>query len=100
MMVWLVGHSFVKWAERHASRKKYGSDLGMGNSGVKIRWQGKGGMLWRELRVALNRMLKGNMCPDMLVLHLGENEKEIKAKWSGTFVMWSEWIAHRVWRGQ
>ena len=57
MMVWIVGHSFVKWAERHASQKKYGKDLGMGNNGVMISWHGNGRMLWKDLRMALNRMV-------------------------------------------
>ena len=116
MLVWIVGHSFVKWAGRHASTAHYGKDLGMARAGVTVTWQGKSGMLWGELRSVLNAMKKRAPCPDVLVIHLGENDmvkekslaivtamkedlRDIGRCWSGTYIMWCVWMPRRVWRG-
>ena len=81
-------------------------DLGLRKKGVQITWEGKGGMLWRELRVVLNRMVTRGSSPDVLVIHLGENDlvkekglsimkemkenmKEVARSWAGTFMMWT-----------
>ena len=74
MLVWIVGHSFVKWAGKHAGTAHYGKDLGMARAGVTVTWQGKSGMLRGELRTVLNTMKKGGSCPVVLVIHLGEND--------------------------
>ena len=116
MLVWIVGHSFVKWAGKHAGSAHYGKDLGMSQFGVTVTWQGKSGMLWGELRAVLNGMRRGGTCPDVLVIHLGENDlvrekslaivkamkedlRDIGRFWSGTYIMWCVWMPRRAWRG-
>ena len=116
MLVWIVGHSFVKWAGQHAGKAHYGKDLGMTRASVTFTWQGKGGLRWQELRPVLNKMITGGSCPDVLVIHLGENDlvteksvaivkamkedlKDIGRSWSGTYIMWCVWMPRRIWRG-
>ena len=66
-------------------------------------------MLWTDLRIVLSRMVVGGVSPDVLVLHLGENDlvkekglsvmkdmkkdmSEIGRGWAETFLMWTEWM--------
>ena len=112
----MVGHSFIKWAAIHANKRHFGNNLGLTDRGVQITWRGKGGMLWSDLRQVLNEMVTGGVTPDVLVLHLGENDlgnrrgimilkdmkedmQEIGKRWAGTHIMWTEWVPRRKWRG-
>ncbi|XP_078539569.1 uncharacterized protein LOC144824326 [Lissotriton helveticus] len=72
--VWIVGHSFVKWARVQAARSYFGDLLGFNDRMFNVLWKGKGGMLWRELIPCLNNNMVGGVCPDILVIHLGEND--------------------------
>ncbi|KAJ1141871.1 hypothetical protein NDU88_008199 [Pleurodeles waltl] len=44
--IWLVGHSFIKWAQRQARRTVIGENLGFDPASYHVRWFGKGGMGW------------------------------------------------------
>ncbi|XP_078539581.1 uncharacterized protein LOC144824337 [Lissotriton helveticus] len=114
--VWIVGHSFVKWARVQAARSYFGDLLGFNDRMFNVLWKGKGGMLWRELIPCLNNNMVGGVCPDILVIHLGENDLcatkgvvllramkrdlgLIKERWAGCHVFWTELIPRRIWRG-
>ncbi|XP_078540014.1 uncharacterized protein LOC144824945 [Lissotriton helveticus] len=114
--VWIVGHSFVKWARVQAAQSYFGELLGFNARMFNVVWKGKGGMLWRELIPCLNNNMVGGLCPDILVIHLGENDlcatkgvvllraikKDlglIKELWAGCHVFWTELIPRRIWRG-
>ncbi|XP_078512220.1 uncharacterized protein LOC144771827 [Lissotriton helveticus] len=114
--VWIVGHSFVKWGRVQAAQSYFGELLGFNASMFNGVWKGKGGMLRRELIPCLNNNMVGGLCPDILVIHLGENDlcatkgvvllraikKDlglIKELWAGCHVYWTELIPRRIWRG-
>ncbi|KAJ1189037.1 hypothetical protein NDU88_005789 [Pleurodeles waltl] len=114
--VWIVGHSFVRWAEKQASLRHFGRQLGLDGSRIKISWVGKSGMRWGELLYVLAKRMEQGVCPDLLVLHLGENDVvalsgigllkvmkldlcRIKERWSGTHIVWTSLVLRRVWRG-
>ncbi|KAJ1098511.1 hypothetical protein NDU88_003621 [Pleurodeles waltl] len=44
--VWIVGHSFVRWAEKQASSRNFGRQLGLEGARIKLSWVGKSGMRW------------------------------------------------------
>ncbi|KAJ1118528.1 hypothetical protein NDU88_006719 [Pleurodeles waltl] len=114
--VWIVGHSFVHWAEEQASSRHFGRQLGLDGSRIKISWVGKSGMRRGELLYVLAKRMEQGVCPDLLVLHLGENDVvalsgigllkvmkldlcRIKERWSGTHMVWTSLVPRRVWRG-
>ncbi|XP_069071558.1 uncharacterized protein [Pleurodeles waltl] len=82
----------------------------------KVYWMGKSGMRWGELLYFLSKRLAQGICPDLLVIHLGENDLvalsgigllkvmkldllRIRKKWAGTHIVWTELVPRRVWRG-
>ncbi|XP_078501085.1 E3 ubiquitin-protein ligase RNF31 isoform X3 [Lissotriton helveticus] len=114
--IWIVGHSFIKWAARQAAQRGHGENLGFDRPRFLVKWCGKEGMQWKELLSRLNSMLAGMRCPDVLVIHLGENDLvvetgltliramkkdllEIKRQWAGCFVMWTVFIPRQNWKG-
>ncbi|XP_078539685.1 uncharacterized protein LOC144824466 [Lissotriton helveticus] len=116
MTIWIVGHSFIRRAEDQAIRSYFGSTLGFNSRLFNVVWKGKGGMIWRELIPALNSWLVGGICPDVLLLHLGENDlcgvkgvvllramkkdlSLIRQQWAGCHVLWTELVPRRTWRG-
>ncbi|XP_078542054.1 uncharacterized protein LOC144827725 [Lissotriton helveticus] len=115
LTIWIVGHSFIKRAQLQARLRYFGSMLGFNERLFNIVWKGKGGMLWKDLIPALDSWLVGGVCPDVLVLHLGENDlglvkgvvllramkKDLSLlhqHWSGCHVLWTELVPRRVWR--
>lgn len=64
----IVGHSFVKWAERRAEAS-WEPNLGL--QSTRVQWLGKGGMRWSQL---LPAVLSSGLRPDVLVIHAGGND--------------------------
>ena len=99
--------SFVKSAANQVGERTHGTQFGFVESKVQALLHGRGGILWKNLLQVRNRLLEGRACLDVLLIYLGENDLvnekslalikamksdllEIKWKWSGTFVLWSE----------
>ncbi|KAJ1116218.1 hypothetical protein NDU88_004436 [Pleurodeles waltl] len=114
--VWIVGHSFVRWAEKQASSRHFGRQLGLDGARIKLSWVGKSGMRWGELLYVLAKRMEQGVCPDLLVIHLGENDLvalsgigllkamkldlgRIKERWADTHIVWTSLVPRRVWRG-
>ncbi|XP_078540719.1 uncharacterized protein LOC144826212 [Lissotriton helveticus] len=114
--LYIVGHSFVRRAERAEWDRHQALNLGLDPGLYRCHWRGKGGRRWHELLPLLNTLVKGGVCPDVVVIHLGENDlvqckglallkqmrqdlQEIGRRWAGCHVIWSEFIPRRVWRG-
>ncbi|KAJ1105647.1 hypothetical protein NDU88_003052 [Pleurodeles waltl] len=49
LSIWVIGHSFVKWAQKQARRMVIGDNMGVDRGRYRVRWVGKGGMQWQEL---------------------------------------------------
>ncbi|XP_078522780.1 uncharacterized protein LOC144791868 [Lissotriton helveticus] len=114
--VYIVGHSFIKRAEQAEWDRHRTLNLGLDVGLYRCHWRGKGGRRWHELLPLLNTVVRGGVCPDVVVIHLGENDlvqckglallkqmkrdlREIKKQWAGCHIIWSEFIPRRVWRG-
>ncbi|XP_078518935.1 uncharacterized protein LOC144784126 [Lissotriton helveticus] len=115
-VTWIVGHSFVHWASKYAERQVYGRNLGLKGHLHEVQWWGKGGMRWGALLPWLAKMVPQRGCPDLLIIHLGENDlvqlsglallqlmqrdlEVLKARLAGTCIAWTELVPRKVWRG-
>ncbi|XP_078504002.1 uncharacterized protein LOC144762645 [Lissotriton helveticus] len=116
MVTWIVGHSFVHWGSLYADRQVYGRSLGLRSSHHEVQWWGNSGMRWGELLPWLTKKVSQLGCPDMLVIHLGENDlvkqsgvsllhlmqrdlEAMKHNLAGACILWTEFIPRRIWRG-
>ncbi|XP_078537157.1 uncharacterized protein LOC144822957 [Lissotriton helveticus] len=115
-VTWIVGHSFVHWASKLADRQVYCRSLGLRSSHHEVQWWGKSGMRWGELLPWLTKKVSQLGCPDMLVIHLGENDlvrqsgvsllhlmqrdlEAMKRNLAGACIVWTKFIPRRIWRG-
>lgn len=73
-IIWIVGHSYVYWAERLAASRSYSSNLGLDFNKFKILWSGVRGLRWRNLRDHLLYLSSIWPAPVVLVIHLGAND--------------------------
>ncbi|XP_069098624.1 uncharacterized protein [Pleurodeles waltl] len=116
MTTWLVGHSFVHWVAKFAEKQIYGRSLGLPSRHHEVRWWGKSGMRWGSLLPFITGNLPQWGCPDLLLIHLGENDlvklsgltliqlmqrdlELLKQKLCGTCLVWTEFVPRRAWRG-
>ncbi|XP_069082245.1 uncharacterized protein [Pleurodeles waltl] len=116
MVTWMVGHSFIHWVVKYVEWQICGRSLGLLSCYHKVVWWGKSGMRWGNLLPFLTSMMPNWGCPDMLILHLGENDlvklsgltllqhmqrdlELICQKMHGTCVVWTEFVPRRKWRG-
>ncbi|VDI62386.1 Hypothetical predicted protein [Mytilus galloprovincialis] len=73
--VWIVGSSLIRNAFVHAARSRTGGvNLGLHRIGVKIWWQGYGGMGLKDLESTIKRLMKYEKAPKYLVLHIAGND--------------------------
>ncbi|XP_078496724.1 uncharacterized protein LOC144752739 [Lissotriton helveticus] len=115
-VTWIVGHSFVHWASKYAEQQVYGRNLGLKEHLHEVQWWGKGGMRWGALLPWLAKMVPQRGCPDLLIIHLGENDlvqlsglalvqlmqrdlEVLKSRLAGTCIAWTELVPRKVWRG-
>ncbi|KAJ1164087.1 hypothetical protein NDU88_004533 [Pleurodeles waltl] len=61
--VWIVGNSFVRWAEKQASSRHFGRQLGLDGARIKLSWLGKSGMRWGELLYVLAKRMETRGLP-------------------------------------
>ncbi|XP_069812262.1 uncharacterized protein [Dendropsophus ebraccatus] len=72
--VWIVGHSFVYWAETRAAARSYSASLAFDTTVFNIYWFGYRGLKWRELYTKVLRLATSFPPPDILLVHLGGND--------------------------
>lgn len=113
--VWIVGHSFVKWAERRAAVRSGGTQLGFPDRHVTVKWFGFSGLQWPGLFDRLIETATREEHPHVLVLHAGGNDMgvmsqkdlvrfmksdidKIRSMFSGVVIVWSEMVPRLVWR--
>ncbi|KAJ1124194.1 hypothetical protein NDU88_002655 [Pleurodeles waltl] len=82
----------------------------------RVRWEGRGGMCWPEPLGTLERLKGRGDCPDVLLVHLGENDlvkrtgldvlrdmkrdlTVVRQQWHGCHVIWTAFVPRQVWRG-
>ncbi|VDI05624.1 Hypothetical predicted protein [Mytilus galloprovincialis] len=72
--VWIVGSSLIRNAFVHARSRTGGVNLGLHRIGVKIWWQGYGGMGLKDLESTIKRLMKYEKRPKYAVLHIAGND--------------------------
>ncbi|CAJ0948222.1 unnamed protein product [Ranitomeya imitator] len=55
LTIWIIGHSFVYWAEKRAFVRCYTENLSFDNSLIQIFWHSKRGMIWQDLIFEIRR---------------------------------------------
>ena len=71
--VWIIGDSYIHWAERRAWIRHLSNDLGVA-AVERIKWDGTRGMRWAQLRQRLQHLALFNPAPKVILLHVGGND--------------------------
>ena len=110
----MVGHSYIKRAQKWAAGGKRAG--GMWQSNTKVCWLGQSGMRWDQLLPMVARAQGRLPCPDVVVVHLGGNDLTSKGRRQllqtmrvdlmrladmvrPAEVVWSEVVPRFEWRG-
>ncbi|XP_068100007.1 nuclear factor 7, brain-like isoform X7 [Hyperolius riggenbachi] len=112
--VWLFGNAVIVEAKGRAYRAPYGLDLGLQEKNITVHWTCRVGMMWHHLLPDLKKMKRHMKSPDVIIIHLGENELErgvyeslketvannmleVRSLYSDTVVMWSRMLSRWEW---
>lgn len=110
--VWMVGHSYIFWAQRHPLARRAAVQLG----GKVVRWLGLRGGRWKDLLGMMFRQECVWGRPDCVVIHMGGNDLctvkgivligrikrdllRVRAEWPEVCLVWSDVVPRLVWRG-
>lgn len=111
----ICSHSIIFWDSKREASSRSGTRAALGTA-VHIEWLRRWGMRWNQFLPALTNYLNSNPAPDLLIMHLGENDlctiKGVKLRFSAChdlatiqgwlpdcIIGWSEFLHWRVWRG-
>ncbi|KAG9471131.1 hypothetical protein GDO78_015702 [Eleutherodactylus coqui] len=112
--IWIVGNSFVHWAQVRAARQPYGTQLGLPQNRCQVFWFGEKDLWWSGILQLMAKAAEQTLPPDILVIHAGGNDltslrlsrliQRIQAdihswmaKWPWLKVVWSKIIQRKVW---
>ncbi|OCT78430.1 hypothetical protein XELAEV_18029527mg [Xenopus laevis] len=115
LQVWILGHSFVRWAEKRAAVRLWGRQLGCPDRLVEVKWFGFPGLLWPGVFDKVVSLSMSEPHPHVLVLHVGGNDMgimsqrdlvrqmkididKLRSLFVGVVIVWSEMIPRLVWR--
>ncbi|CAG2248065.1 unnamed protein product [Mytilus edulis] len=113
--VWIVGSSLIRNAFVHARSRTGGVNLGLHRIGVKIWWQGYGGMGLKDLESTIKRLMKYEKAPKYLVLHIAGNDllktklgflrneikttlEKVQSYLPNSSIVWSQILPRTNWR--
>lgn len=113
--MWICGDTVVHSAGCYAKRSAGGTQLGLGEW-LHITWLGQQEMRWERLIPVLCKESGVHGPPDILVIHLGENDlcerksleirraarrdlEWCKQQFPDTRIIWSELLERREWQG-
>ncbi|XP_077140620.1 uncharacterized protein LOC143805314 isoform X3 [Ranitomeya variabilis] len=74
LTVWILGHSFIHWAEWRARQRCYGLNLSMSADLVRIFWFGIREQKWNSLMDQVTLIYSKFPSPDVIIIHLGGND--------------------------
>ncbi|CAH2286143.1 Hypothetical predicted protein [Pelobates cultripes] len=113
-IAWVIGHSFIFWAQKRAKERSYGENLGLESNAVKVFWKGIRGAKWSQLFEIIQQCMLSFPYPEVVIVHLGGNDigstksvnliKEIKSDlvcitqiFPDVRFIWSEIIPRHCW---
>ncbi|CAH2325117.1 Hypothetical predicted protein [Pelobates cultripes] len=114
--VWVIGQSYIYWAQQRAEVHPGGLQLGLSPAVAEVRWFGSRGMRWKHLLPEMVRLARLFGVPDVLLIHLGgsalgtipvwdlgtmilEDLAELWLKFPGLCIVWSEVLSRNYWSG-
>ncbi|XP_071969433.1 uncharacterized protein [Engystomops pustulosus] len=112
--IWILGHSFIYWAEQRAMVRPGGRSLGFFDA--VVRWRGIKGLRWMQALPEVVDISRYSVSPSILVLHLGGNDlcsvrfgelvpliqsdlERFSSFFSRFVLVWSEIIPRAIWEG-
>ncbi|KAJ7341559.1 hypothetical protein JRQ81_005805, partial [Phrynocephalus forsythii] len=110
MHILIIGHSFIYWTARFATRSAWGSQLSLGAFAI-VEWRDRHGLRWADVLPMALQLAEGR-APDILLTHAGGNDlgkqmgisliMEItrdlttwKTQYPGSKVIWSTVVPRR-----
>ncbi|CAC5421702.1 unnamed protein product [Mytilus coruscus] len=115
LSVWIVGSSLIRNAFVHARNRTGGVHLDLQIMGVRIWWQGYGGMVLKDLKPTIKKLLKYEDPPKYVVIHIAGNDlgktkvsylrneikntlKRVQGYLPNTTIIWSQISPRTSWR--
>ncbi|KAM4021696.1 uncharacterized protein ACNLHF_027016 [Anomaloglossus baeobatrachus] len=112
--VWVVGHSYIYWAEKRAMIRPGGKNLGFRN--VEVNWRGIRGLRWQQIFPEMVDISRSATGPLVMVIHAGGNDlvkrstvelltvmktdiERLAYLFPDTVWVWSEIVPRAVWHG-
>lgn len=71
--VWIMGSSIIHWAKQRAI-KVQDKHIGLEQHNIHIKWIGRRGMKWCDLKTIFHNELETSPPPSVLIIHLGSND--------------------------
>ncbi|XP_073496194.1 uncharacterized protein [Phyllobates terribilis] len=114
LLVWILGNSYVHWGAVRADVRRDGRQLGISRDKAAIRWLGFRRMLWNSVLCEVNKFVRLDRPPDILLLHVGGNDLGVRpfkelirdiwhdflrlsASFPGMITVWSEIVPRKSW---
>ncbi|XP_062607999.1 uncharacterized protein LOC134269810 [Saccostrea cucullata] len=69
--IWIIGSSLIFWAQKYAQQRMLNN---LGFESHRLIWHGIRGMVWSQLYPTIQKKLKDNNPPTILVIHCGGND--------------------------
>ncbi|CAH2225713.1 hypothetical protein XELAEV_18005938mg, partial [Pelobates cultripes] len=115
LVTWLVGHSYVYWAQKRAAVRRNETQLGFLLETVELQWFGFRGFSWQSISGEIFRRVSGGASPDIILIHGGGNDlglipqrelirrmqrdlDRLRELVPGVVVVWSEMVPRFNWR--
>ncbi|XP_073515221.1 uncharacterized protein [Phyllobates terribilis] len=112
--VWVIGHSYIYWAEKRTKVRPGGRNMGFHNT--YFNWRGIRGLRWPQVLMEVIEIGREATGPVILVIHAGGNDlghyksaelmaimkldtERFRAFFRKLTIVWSEIVPRTVWRG-
>ncbi|XP_061188009.1 uncharacterized protein LOC133196083, partial [Saccostrea echinata] len=69
--IWIIGSSLIYWAQKYAQQR---ANSNLGFESYRIIWHGIRGMVWSQFYPTIQKKLKNNNPPTVLVIYCGGND--------------------------
>ncbi|XP_075695057.1 uncharacterized protein LOC142661531 [Rhinoderma darwinii] len=74
LVVWILGHSFIFWAQKRASRRSYTENLSMDPLVFSVFWHGVRGLQWKNVFSLVKSLSSYWPDPNLIIIHAGGND--------------------------